>query len=322
MKVGILGTGHMGETHAEQLQKMPGVEIIFLARDPEKSAKFGARFGASPRNSIEDILKDADALDVCLPTDMHLEVGLKAIAHGTPVLMEKPLARSLKDAIALRDAAAKANVPFMVGQVVRYFPEFQSGHKIVTTGGVGKPAAARTRRGGPAPSGTDSWFLDHERSGGVLLDLAIHDFDWLRWVLGEVKCLYSRSVGASTGTGPDYALTTLTFDSGAIAHVESTWMDPSGFRTTFEVAGSGGLIQNDSRSVASIRINTTGGSTLQQPHGHGADPYYLQLEAFLSAVKNKTSVPITAHDGVMALSIALAAVESAKTGEVVIPTRP
>jgi predicted dehydrogenase len=163
--------------------------------------------------------------------------------------------------------------------------------------------------------------MDHSRSGGVLLDLAIHDFDWLRWVLGEVKCLYSRSVGASTGTGPDYALTTLTFDSGAIAHVESTWMDPSGFRTTFEVAGSGGLIQHDSRSVATVRVVTSDGAQLAQPTVTGEDPYYLQLEAFMQAVKEGKPVPVTAQDGAMALSIALAACESAKTGEVVVPVR-
>ncbi|PMZ00384.1 gfo/Idh/MocA family oxidoreductase, partial [Pseudomonas sp. FW306-02-F02-AB] len=88
----------------------------------------------------------------------------------------------------------------------------------------------------------------------------IHDFDWLRWTLGEVKSLYSRSVQARHGEGPDYCLTTLTFESGAIAHVESTWMDPSGFRTTFEVAGSAGLIQHDSRETSSLRTHTIGGS--------------------------------------------------------------
>lgn len=321
MKVGILGTGHMGETHAEQLIKMPGVEIIFLARDSEKSARFEKTFGASPRSTVESVISEADVLDVCLPTDMHLEIGLKSIAAGTPVFMEKPLARTLKDAITLRDAADKGNVPFMVGQVVRYFPEFRAGYDIVKAGGVGTPAAARTRRGGPAPTGSNGWFMDHERSGGVLLDLAIHDFDWLRWVLGEVKCLYSRSVGASTGKGPDYALTTLTFDSGAIAHVESTWMDPSGFRTTFEVAGSGGMIQHDSRNVATVRISTSEGGLLQHPTATGDDPYYLQLDSFIQCVKNSTPVPVTAQDGAMALSIALAAVESARTGQVVVPAR-
>jgi predicted dehydrogenase len=98
-------------------------------------------------------------------------------------------------------------------------------------------------------------------------------------------------------------------------------MDPSGFRTTFEVAGSGGLVQHDSRNVATVRVNTTDGATLQQPTATGEDPYYLQLDAFISAVRNSTAVPVTAQDGAMALSIALAAIESAKTGAVVEPVR-
>src|SRR5204863_4959008 len=143
------------------------------------------------------------------------------------------------------DAAAKANVPLMPGQVVRFFAEYATGNRLVKEGKVGKPAAARTRRGGLAPMGSHGWFQDYQRSGGVLLDLAVHDFDWLRWTLGEVKHLYSRSVGVATDGGPDYALTVLTFESGAVAHVESTWMDPSGFRTAFEVCGSEGMIQFD-----------------------------------------------------------------------------
>ena len=163
--------------------------------------------------------------------------------------------------------------------------------------------------------------MDHARSGGVLLDLAIHDFDWLRWTLGEVKTLYSRSVQARHGSGPDYGLTTLTFDSGAIAHVESTWMDPSGFRTTFEVAGSDGLIQHDSRETASLRTHTVGGTALDMNLSVTDDPYYKQLAAFFDALSNGSTVPVSAYEGAMALSISLAAIDSAQTGRAVTPVR-
>src|SRR5688572_21354255 len=112
------------------------------------------------------------------------------------------------------------------------------------------------RRGGGQPKGEGMWFRDYERSGGVLLDLAVHDFDWLRWTLGEISQVYSRSLGITRGSGPDYALTTLSFASGAVAHVESTWMDPSGFRVAVEVAGSEGIIEYDSRLTPSLRTHT------------------------------------------------------------------
>lgn len=165
------------------------------------------------------------------------------------------------------------------------------------------------------------WFHDHHVSGGVLVDLAVHDFDWLRWTLGEVDHLYAKSVGAATMQGPDYALTTLTFESGAVAHVESTWMDPSGSRTTFEVCGSGGMIEFDSRTAASLKAHTGGTTRFEGPLAPTDDPYYGELRDFVDCIVNDSAPPVTAYDGFMALSIALAAVESAKTGKVAKPAR-
>ncbi len=316
----------MGNVHAKQYRKMSDVELMFHDRDGQRTTQFADRWDAGSFDSIDALISGVDVVDICLPTDLHLDTALKAIASGKPVFIEKPIARSLDEARAVRDAADKAGVPVMPGQVVRYFPEFANGHRLVKNGAVGIPAAARTRRGGKAPGGAQGWFMDHTRSGGVLVDLAIHDFDWLRWTLGDVKLLYSRSVAADKGTGPDYALTTLTFDSGAVAHVESTWMDPAGFRTAFEVAGNEGLIQYDSRNNAALRTvrvedATTTSTAAETPQGDLDDPYYLELTAFLQAIRTGKPVPVSAEDGVRALSIALAALESAKTRQVVVPDR-
>jgi predicted dehydrogenase len=254
-----------------------------------------------------------------VPTDYHPDCALKAIAAGRHVLVEKPIAKSLEEAGAVVKAADKAGVVLMVGQVVRYFPEFRKGHDLVAGGAVGKPAAARVRRGGGVPRA--EWFLDHSRSGGVLVDLAVHDFDWLRWTLGEVDYLYARSVGSSTMKGPDYALTTLSFDSGAVAHVESTWMDPSGFRVTFEVCGSEGMIEFDSRNTPALRTHTAGGTRTENPLAAVDDPYRNQLKDFVAACRREIAPPVTGYDGFMAVSIALAALESAKTGQTVRPAR-
>lgn len=335
MRVGVLGTGGMGGVHANQYKKMPNVELHAFDVDSAKLAEYVKKWEAHPAKSVDDLISKAAIVDVCLPTDLHLDIGSKAIAAGRAVFMEKPMARTLEEATQLMHAAEMAKIPMMVGQVVRFFPEFRKGKEIVESGGVGKPAAARTRRGGGAPKGADGWFMDHSRSGGVLIDLAIHDFDWLRWTLGEVKSLYSRSLGAKTGKGPDYALTTLSFDSGAVAHVESTWMDPSGFRVAFEVCGSGGMIEYDSRLAATLRASfaeAPGSSTdprdapkpragPEAPLSPTDDPYYKELRSFVDAVNNKQAPPVSAYDGWMALSIALSALDSAKTGRVVAPSR-
>jgi predicted dehydrogenase len=323
LTVGVLGAGGMGNVHARQYRKMPDVDLVFYEPDAEKAQVYIDRWKATPMASEAELMAKADIVDICLPTDMHVELGMKAIAAGRAVVMEKPLTRTFEEGLQLVRAADKKGVPLMPAQVVRFFPEFSLGNRLVREGKVGTPAAARIRRGGPAPKGTDLWFMDHTRSGGVLLDLAIHDFDWLRWTLGEVKHLYSRSVGAKTMSGPDYALTTLTFDSGAIAHAESTWMDPAGFRTTYEVCGSGGIIECDSRDTPSLRTTIGSNKTVNEgPLSPTDDPYYKQLRSFVEAVQKGVTPPVTALDGLMALSISHAAIESTKTGKVVVPKRP
>lgn len=321
LRVGVLGAGGMGNVHARQYRKMPDVELFFFDPDAERSKTYIDRWSAEPLGSMDELIARVDVVDICLPTDMHVEAGLKAIAAGRAVVMEKPLTRTFEEGLQLLQASEEAGTPLMPAQVVRFFPEFNLGNRLVREGKVGKPAAARTRRGGPAPKGSAEWFMNHERSGGVLLDLAIHDFDWLRWTLGEVKHLYSRSVAAQRMSGPDYALTTLTFEDGAIAHVESTWMDPAGFRTAYEVAGSEGLIEFDSRNTPSLRTSTD--KTVNEgPLSPLDDPYYRQLSGFVEAIQKGTTPPVTALDGLMAVSISLAAIESTKTGKVIAPRRP
>jgi predicted dehydrogenase len=307
----------MGNVHARQYRKMSGVQLGYFERNQGRGESFRHKWDARLCESIDSLLDWADVIDICLPTDVHLEFALKAIEAKKPLFLEKPIARTAAQAQKIVDAAALAKAPLMIGQVVRYFPEFALGRRMVLNGAVGKPAAIRTRRGGPTPKGSSSWFLDHARSGGVLLDLAIHDFDWLQWTFGKVKFLYSRSLSAQSGHGPDYALTTLTFESGAVAHVEATWMDPGGFRTYFDVAGSEGLLEFDSRKTPALRTATTDSLTLEPSVAPHEDPYFLELDAFLSAIREGAPVPVTGEDGLVALNISLAAIESAKSGRVV-----
>lgn len=321
LTIGILGAGGMGNVHARHYRRMSDVDLRFFDPDPNQSQAFIERHQAQRFDSAEALIEKCDAVDVCLPTPLHVDLGLKAIAAGKALFIEKPLAGSLADGSKLVDAADKAGVPLMPGHVVRFFPEFAAGNRLVRQGAVGTPAAARTRRGGGAPKGLGSWFLDHAKSGGILLDLAIHDFDWLAWTLGNVQKVYSKSVAAKSGQGVDYALTTMTFDSGCVAHVEATWMDPSGGRATYEIAGSGGIIQYDSRNTPTLRTSVAGRSMNEAPLAACDDPYYNELRAFVECASGRAAPPVTGVDGLRALAIALAARESALTDRVVRPAR-
>lgn len=316
MRVGLLGTGGIGAVHANQYAKCPDVELWAFDLNAEKLRAFCERFQARPATSRDELLSACDAIDACLPTDAHLDAGLAAIAAGKALLMEKPLAATPPEAEQLVAAAARTGVPLMTAQVVRFFPEFRLIHDKVRSGAIGTPAVARTRRGGRLPMGEGGWFRDVARSGGVLLDLCIHDFDWLRWTLGEVTSVVSRSVALARGSREfvgDYALTLLTFSNGSIAHVEGTWMDPAGFRTTVEVCGSEGMLAADSRPKAGIRLSTTDATAAESPLAPDDDPYYRQIRGFLDAVKLGQPMPVPAEDGLRAVVISHAALESARS---------
>ena len=318
MRIGILGAGGMGGVHARHYNNIAGVELQIFDIDPDKCAAFAQNNRATAAPSAEALIESCDAVDVCLPTHLHLPFGMKAIEARKALFMEKPLALNHEEARTLVEAADKANVPFMVGQVVRYFPEFKVARARVIAGEIGTPAAARTRRGGLPPR-TD-WFANADQSGGILLDLAVHDFDWLRWTLGEVTHVYAKSLGINQNRWPDYALTTLTFECGAVAHVESTWADPGGGRVTFEVCGSKGMIEHDSRKTQIVRTAVTGQSVaMESPYAPADDPYFNQMSAFVSAVQNGSEVPVPGIEGFKSLSIALAAIESAKHNRIVQP---
>ncbi|HLK16888.1 MAG TPA: Gfo/Idh/MocA family oxidoreductase [Fimbriimonadaceae bacterium] len=319
MKVGIIGTGGMGGVHAKAYRNMPDVELLAFDRHADRLHRLADFAGAKPLESVDALIRAADVVDICLPTDMHEEIGLQAIGLGKAVFCEKPMARTLDAARRIIEAVSKAKTPFGVGQVVRFFPEFRRAHELVKSGAVGRPAAIRTHRGGSAPQGSDQWFMDHKRSGGVLIDLAIHDFDWLRWTFGEVKSVFARSVAASKGAGPDYALTLLTLDGGAVAHVESTWLDPAGFATAFEIAGSDGLLAYDSRRAASLTLCVEGKNSYEANLAATDDPYYQELRAFLDAFAGGKPAPVGPEEGFHALAISHAALESATTGQPAAP---
>lgn len=319
--VGIVGLGGMGRTHARHWSAMPDVRLAVFDVDPERIGAFEREFGAARVANYSALLDNSDLIDICLPTHLHLEHALRAIEDGIPTICEKPLCLSVADCAKIVEAAEKQNVPFMTAQVVRYFPEFRTANKLVRDGTIGTPAAIRTRRGGAAPKGAGGWFADPSLSGGVIVDLMIHDFDWIRWTFGEVERVFAQALTYTGTQDIDYALATLTLESGALAHVEATWADPGGFRVTFEVCGSGGMIEHDSRRSHTLRTVTSDATFHESPLAAEDDPYYCELRAFLCAVRENKPVPVTALDGLRAVAIAEAAVESARTNRAVRPNR-
>jgi predicted dehydrogenase len=227
------------------------------------------------------------------------------------------MARTVDECERMIAASAASGALLVPAHVVRFFPEHRAAHDVIARGDIGTPASVRLRRGGGAPKA--DWFLDIGQSGGILLDLAVHEFDWLLWTIGPAVLVTSRSVRLGQGVDGaefrgDYALTTVSFANGCVAHVESTWMDPSGFRATIEACGPKGAVEYDSRDNPSLRTHT-GTTVNENNYAPEDDPYFRQLSAFVAAAKGEAAPAVRAEEGMAAVRLATAAIESAETGE-------
>jgi predicted dehydrogenase len=329
-RVGIVGAGFMGETHLAAWTA-EGVDAVVFNRDTARADTLAGRFGAGVASSLKKLLAAVDVVDICTATDVHAEVAIAAAAAGRHVICEKPLARTLEDGEAVIAACERAGVRLFVAHVVRFFPEYEAARRAVAAGAIGDPAVVRLKRASARPRRAGGeWLFNAARSGGMILDLMIHDFDYARWVAGDVVTVHCRSAGvARPDLGVEHAFAILTHVSGAISHVTGSWAYGGPvFRTSLEIAGSHGLIEHDSEVsrpiVGHLHPAGTDAAAVALPSSPvREDPYRLELREFRRAILDGIPARVAPRDGLEALRIALAADESARTGRVVsLPASP
>ena len=321
MRYGVIGGGGMACVHAGHILRMPDTQLIACAA-PEFNPAMRALAESAQVACTTDITAllrrdDVDAIVVATPTDTHAFLTIAALQAGHHVLVEKPLARTVSEGIAMLEAALHAQRKLLCGQVVRYFPEYATAHDTIVAGTVGQIGVARTSRAGAHPP-AHSWYADTPRSGGVALDLLIHDIDWLLWTFGPVERVYARSITARAIPGRDGVLAILRFASGVIAHTEANWSYPDGFVTSLEVAGSDGIVahRNDGIVDLVLRPQPGSGAALAADSTAQEDPYYAQLCAFDAWIRGGAAPRSSPQDSLESLRITLAIVESATTGAV------
>ena len=322
MKVGIVGVGFMGTTHAAGWAETPAEIAGFTAETPQEAGDLATKYNVKVYPSLDAMLPNVDVVDICSPTHLHYEMALKAAAAGKHVICEKPLALTTQQAQEMVYACRMAGVQLFVAHVVRFFPEYALAHSAVAEGQIGRPGVIRLHRGSYRPKKpAGNWFLDEAKSGGILMDLMIHDFDYARWVAGEVETVSAQRVTEFHPDAPiDYGLVILGHKSGALSHIAGAWAyPPPTFRTHFEIAGDRGLIEFDSDSTAPIQnlIHRTGGSDAPDvglPASPVSEsPYTTQIKEFYAALTEGKPVRVRATDGLAAVQIAEAAIRSART---------
>jgi len=335
LRICLVGSGNMARTHANHWRKIKEVVVAgVVTKDPDSVTNLPIPENTQRFDNLEQALDNAEfeIVDICTPTTTHVDLALLAISRRKHLFIEKPMARNLADCDRINLAAEAAGVNLMVGHVVRFFPEFAAGKRAIDSGAVGIPAAIRTSRtAGHPKGGWNNWFADPAQSGGVLLDMAIHDMDWIRWCFGPVERVFAKGLyGRDEYKGVlDYGLVTFKLRSGAIAHVTGSWAHVGPFRTTFEVCGDGGMLEHDSSRTApySLALRTPPGTAPgvaipASPMAPEDDPYYLELREFTDSILEERPPSVTGKDARAAVELALAALQSIETGQPVEISEP
>lgn len=319
MKIGIIGMGFMGNTHLAGWRATPVEQIgVYSEVYRDELGDDITRY-----DSLDALLADVDVVDICTPTHTHHDLVLHAAQAGKHIICEKPLARTVEQAQAMIDACESAGVTLLVAHVVRFFPQYALAKQTVVSGEIGDVAVIRLTRASFKPGTPDSWFHDHEKSGGMMLDLMIHDFDYARWVGGDVERVFAKNtINRFTDADGDYSVAMLRHKNGALSNIEGGWAYPKPmFRTALEIAGSQGLIEHPDGSSVPMGVHLKSAASGDQPDiavplsPLAEDPYITEIKHFYDVLANGVEPRVTAHDGLEAVRIATAAIRSAATGK-------
>jgi len=241
-RIGIVGAGFIAEKHAEGIKQFNNIKLVGITDIVAKKCKdMASKFGVKPYSSFAELLSDdtIDIIDICVPSHLHLDFSLQTIRAGKPFLLEKPIAMNSSDASMIVNSAKEAGIEMMVGQSLRFKPEYMYAKELITSGAIGEVKQIYTARLGQRPSWGE-WYADSKKSGGVLFNIMLHDIDYLYSLFGDVKRVYAVGTKCDNG-GYEDIMATLTFSSGQQAIIDGSSMMTPGFPFTMKLRVDGTL---------------------------------------------------------------------------------
>lgn len=321
--VALVGAGRMGQAHASVLAGLRAVAVrAVVDPDPATAQRVAARFGARAE-SWEGVLENpaVQALILTTPTPTHARLIGDGARAGKAIFVEKPVASSLAEAEQVARVVAEAGATCQVGFQRRYDPAYQAAKRRIAAGELGVLETFRAISRDPFPPKLE--FL--KTSGGMLVDMGIHDFDSARFFCGEVASVYA--VGGAVRDPQlaehglyDLAVATLKFESGALGTVENALNASYGYEIVAEVVGERGKFRLEKTRQTQLEHWSAAGVTHDYPaHFHERFPeaYAAEIVAFAENVRAGTPVTPDAADATESLRLALAAQHALETGEAV-----
>ena len=328
LNIGIIGAGRIGKVHAQSIANYVRTAKVTAIADPfitDETVAWAKGLGIEKisKNHL-DIINDKsiDIVLICSSTDTHSAISLEAIAAGKHVFCEKPIDHDIGRINAVLDALKKAppSLKYMVGFNRRFDHNFRAIRKAVEDGKIGKVELVKITSRDPEPPSAEYAAV----SGGIFLDMTIHDFDMVRYLSGEeVVEVYTAPavlVDPAIGEAGDFdsAVITLKLASGALAVVDNCRRCAYGYDQRAEVFGSGGAAACGNDANSTVQVSTDAGVTGEKPLFFFLERYMqafaTEVQEFIEAVVNDTPVPVDAQAGLAAVLIGIAATKSAKEG--------
>lgn len=329
VKIAVVGAGSMGMNHLRVLSDFPDeqVQLVGVAEpDPRALARAVNRFHIQGYADYRALLAEQkpDVLAVVVPTNLHYEIASNALDAGIHVLVEKPIAASAEEALALVDLAAVRGVCLAVGHIERFNPAVIALKQRLAAGELGRIFSLHARRLGPFPP--------RIRDVGVTLDLATHELDVMRYLTGaEVTQVFAETQQRIHHSQEDLLLGVLRFSDDSIGALDINWLTPTKVRE-LTVTGERGMYQinyltqdlyfyeNDYTTTNWESLRTLAGvseGTMTRLKVQKSEPLMLEYKNIVAAVRGEESVRVTGADGMAALQLAYQLVEAAKAREVV-----
>jgi predicted dehydrogenase len=303
LRVGVIGVGVMGSNHARVFADMPGIKVVGIVDPDAKQRDFVAKaLGCAGYDDVDSLLDSGvDAVTIAAPTHLHHDMALTCIARGVHVLVEKPIASSVEEGRDIITAARHAGVTLMVGHVERFNPAVEAIKNAIRDEDILSIAITRV---GPFPP--------RMSNVGVVIDLAVHDIDLIRWFTDSDIIEVQPQLSSAVAEREDIALLQFRTASGVLAHINTNWLTPFKARNV-TVATRDKYVMGDllTRQVTEcFGFQPDGSYSMRHLSVGHAEPLRAELMAFVSAIANNAPPAVSGEEGVASLEIAIKCLEA------------
>src|SRR5215216_3487917 len=303
MRVGVIGAGVMGTNHARVLAGLPDVALVGVVDPlPEHRDRATGLAGCRTFATLDELIaQGVDAVTIAAPTHLHHEIALSCVARNIHILVEKPVASTVEEGREIVAAARRAGVTLMVGHVERFNPAVAAIKQAISGEDILSIAITRV---GPFPP--------RMSNVGVVIDLAVHDIDLIRWFTDSDIVEVQPQLSSAVAEREDIALLQFRTASGVLAHINTNWLTPFKARNV-TVATRGKYVMGDllTRQVTEcFGFQPDGSYSMRHLSVGHAEPLRAELMAFISAIAQDKPPAVTGEEGVASLEIAIRCLEA------------